>query len=43
MLNESKGKAIYKNSPTDNFWGLGPEGEGENALGKIWMKIRDTM
>ncbi len=31
---------IIENSPTDSFWGWGPDRQGQNHLGKIWMKIR---
>ena len=24
----------------DAFWGRGPEGQGENNLGKLWMRLR---
>jgi ribA/ribD-fused uncharacterized protein len=43
ILKESGTKTIVENSPTDNFWGIGPDGTGENALGKLWMKIRDSL
>ncbi len=33
-------RAIHENSPWDKYWGLGPDGNGESILGKIWMKIR---
>ena len=35
-------KRIVENSPVDNFWGTGPDDNGENMVGKIWMKIRDS-
>lgn len=35
-------RTVIENSPTDNFWGIGPDGNGQNMLGKIWMKILDT-
>lgn len=34
-------RAIIENSPVDDFWGIGPNGIGENIVGKIWMKIRE--
>jgi len=37
---ESYGCEIIEDSPTDSFWGRGPNGDGENHLGKIWMKFR---
>lgn len=36
-------KQIIENSPVDNFWGIGPRGDGQNMVGKIWMKIRDEL
>lgn len=31
---------IMEDSPSDSFWGSGPDGRGQNHLGKIWMKLR---
>ena len=42
ILKESGHKTIIENSPIDSFWGAGPDGKGENALGKLWMKVRDS-
>ena len=25
----------------DRYWGIGRDGEGENRLGRLWMKLRD--
>lgn len=36
-------KIIIENSPTDSFWGIGPDGNGQNHLGKIWMELRDAL
>lgn len=36
-------RTIIENSPVDSFWGIGPDGKGENMVGKIWMKIRDSL
>lgn len=33
-------RLIVEDSPTDSFWGRGPDGTGENHLGKIWMELR---
>jgi ribA/ribD-fused uncharacterized protein len=33
-------RLIVENSPVDTFWGAGPDGTGENVIGKIWMRIR---
>ncbi len=39
----SGGKEIIENSPTDDFWGIGPDGTGQNTLGKLWMKLRSEI
>lgn len=31
---------IIEDSTKDNFWGWGPNRDGRNELGKIWMRIR---
>lgn len=36
-------KKIVENSPIDDFWGTGPEGDGKNAMGGILMLIRDEL
>ncbi|MEK7619242.1 MAG: NADAR family protein, partial [Patescibacteria group bacterium] len=33
-------RTIKENSPVDLFWGIGPNGTGDNTLGVLWMKIR---
>ena len=43
MLRETGTKKIIENSPIDGLWGIGPDGKGENMLGKIWMKIRQDL
>jgi ribA/ribD-fused uncharacterized protein len=39
-LLESGTHILVEDSPTDAFWGRGPDGNGENQLGKIWMRLR---
>jgi ribA/ribD-fused uncharacterized protein len=36
-------KLIVENSPVDGFWGGGPEGNGENWVGKLFMEIREKL
>ncbi|MBP9711564.1 MAG: NADAR family protein [Candidatus Pacebacteria bacterium] len=36
-------REIIENSPVDPIWGIGPEGNGQNMLGKIWTKIRQDI
>lgn len=31
---------IVEDSPKDDFWGLGSDKQGQNHLGKIWMRLR---
>lgn len=40
-LLETKDYYIVEDSPKDSFWGWGEDRNGENNLGKLWMKIRD--
>lgn len=34
---------IVEDSPKDSFWGWGPERNGRNELGRIWMKLRTEL
>ena len=34
---------IVEDSPKDSFWGWGPNRDGNNQLGKLWMKLRDEL
>lgn len=42
-LLETKDYLIVEDSPKDSFWGWGLNRNGENRLGKLWMKIRDEI
>ncbi len=42
-LLETKNLEIIEDSPKDDFWGWGPNKDGQNQLGKIWMKIRSEI
>jgi len=42
-LLETGKKEIVEDSPKDDFWGWGPNRDGKNELGKVWMKLRDAM
>ena len=35
--------AIVEDSPVDSFWGWGPNRDGCNELGKIWMRLREEL
>ncbi|MCS7030605.1 MAG: NADAR family protein [Gloeomargarita sp. SKYG116] len=34
---------LIENSPTDSYWGCGPDGRGCNHLGQILMQVRDEL
>jgi ribA/ribD-fused uncharacterized protein len=40
-LERSIGMELIEDSPIDNFWGRGPDHDGENWMGRLWMQIRD--
>lgn len=42
-LVKSGNEDIAEDSPIDSFWGRGKDGNGENQLGKLWMKIRSEL
>ena len=42
-LKRTNKRKIIENSPFDNFWGVGPDGNGQNMVGKLWMKVRDEL
>ena len=33
-------RELVENSWRDDFWGWGPNRDGQNKLGKLWMKVR---
>jgi len=39
-LLQTKDYYIVEDSPKDSFWGWGPNRDGVNQLGKLWMKLR---
>jgi ribA/ribD-fused uncharacterized protein len=42
VLMSTSPKPIAENSPFDYIWGLGKTGKGQNLLGKLLVKLRDT-
>ena len=42
-LLQTKDYLICEDSPKDSFWGIGPNRDGQNQLGKLWMKLRDEL
>lgn len=43
VLLETGNRTIVENSPMDSFWGIGPDGTGNNELGKLYMKLRSRL
>ncbi len=43
VLLETERRTIIENSPIDSFWGTGPDGTGNNELGKLYMKLRQRL
>lgn len=39
-LFETGTRELVENSWRDDFWGWGPNRDGQNMLGKLWMEIR---
>ncbi len=42
-LLQSKDYLLCEDSNQDSFWGIGPKRDGQNQLGKLWMKLRDEL
>lgn len=42
-LLQTKNYLICEDSPKDAFGGIGPNRDGENNLGKLWMKISNEL
>ena len=42
-LLETGDRELIENSWRDSFWGWGPNKDGQNQLGKLWMEIRDEL
>jgi len=36
-------RELVENSWRDDFWGWGPNRDGQNMLGKLWMEVRSTL
>lgn len=39
-LKDSGNRKIIEDSWRDDFWGWGPNKDGKNMLGKLWMEVR---
>lgn len=42
-LLETGDAIIVEDSPVDPYWGWGPNKDGENNLGTIWMELREEL
>lgn len=42
-LLETGNKELVENSWRDDFWGWGPQRDGQNWMGKLWMEVRANM
>lgn len=40
-LDATDNRELVENSWRDDFWGWGPNRDGKNMLGKLWVKVRD--
>lgn len=36
-------RILIENSWRDDFWGWGPNKDGKNVLGQLWMKVREEV
>lgn len=36
-------RTLIENSWRDDYWGWGPNRDGKNMLGKLWMQVRDEL
>ncbi len=42
-LMETGDRQIIEKSWRDDYWGWGPNRDGQNMLGRLWMEIRDEL
>lgn len=42
-LDATDNRELVENSWRDDFWGWGPNRDGQNILGKLWMEIRTEL
>lgn len=41
ILDMSGKRVLLKEISEDAYWGTGPDGCGQNKMGRLWMKLRD--
>lgn len=42
-LLETGDRPLIEGSWRDDYWGIGPKGDGQNMLGKLWMELRANL
>lgn len=42
-LLDSKDRVLVEDSWRDDFWGWGPNKDGKNHLGRLWMEVREEV
>lgn len=42
-LLETGDRPLIEGSWRDDYWGIGPNGDGQNMLGKLWMELRANL
>lgn len=42
-LLETGNRELVEDSWRDNFWGWGPNKDGKNMLGRLWMEVRESI
>jgi N-glycosidase YbiA len=43
VLKASKDRLLLKVTPDDSYWGIDPDGIGQNKMGILWMKLRTEL
>jgi len=43
LLLASGDRVLIKDSRLDAYWGWGPDKDGENIMGKLWMEVREEL
>lgn len=42
-LLQTGNRLLIEDSWRDDFWGIGPNKDGQNMLGKLWMEVRENL
>jgi ribA/ribD-fused uncharacterized protein len=43
LVMETGERPLVYSDPLDSFWGVGPQGDGQNQLGRVLMRVRDRL